>query len=349
MAGMRIYGGLGLMAMGGALLAPSAQAERGVVIDSAAGQAYVFDTGSNQVVSTISAVTPGASENDCAITEDNQKAYVTDVGGIATLLLDSATTGDTIRLPYTPIELTLTPDSRYLLSSGAGVNDPLTVFATANGMMTSRLVVPPGGPYYAYGGVKWTDVCDDGTTVIGGFSDGYADHSSLYRFSLSPTGQIRSTAAAGARVGYGGNGYCAAGGGTAVVMASYSGFGATRVDTMTVVPYQQRFSAGGFVESGALAADGKTVFLRTTSDIEAWGFNPVTGVLAAEASWVRPTTTTGDPYTDYEGPEVLAISKETGKLYFGDGGALKVMNPDGSLDAAIPTGAGRLTGVCLAK
>ncbi len=327
----------------------AAQAEKGIAIDSPSGKAYVFDTATNSIVSVIQATAPGTttSLNDCEISQDNSKGYVTSTNSVTVLDLPQARVNTTIPLAYSPIDLVLTPSSRYLMTTGNTETTPVNAIDTTTLRITSSLL-PPAGTYYGSSGLKWIDACDN-QTLIGGFGTSYFDDTALHRLSLSPSGQLRSTLVSGPRVGYGGNGHCAPGGKTAGVMQSASGFASVVVAAMAVIPENQRFGYNGRTQSGGFSVDGQQLLIRSNYGVSAYSYNPATGQIGLEPLWYRDASVY-DVYAQYFGTDFLAVSRDTGNVYYSDASTIRVVKPgDGSLVASIVTPATNLTGVCLRK
>lgn len=325
----------------GALLALASEhvpaASLGMLADNATDRIAVFDADTDRVQAVLEAG-PGQALGDCAVSSDQSLGISTGSSSrIAFIQLDRPEgLLASLEISNLGVDMALSPDDSLLVSAGGGaLSQPLSVVDVAKReeIAVSRLFMDHTS----------VEFCDDGTLLVStihGTRLGAGQDNALYNARLDTAGQVRLL---GGRISSGAqpnNSACAPGSRAGVMLDREGGLTSFSLPGMT--PAGQVAMRGDIGISAAFSHDGRRLYVRTATTVEAFEFNPDTGALARD--WVREAPVSSTFY----GMDQIAIHPHGGKVYVDGGGELLILDPsDGSRFGSIS--AGDATGVCFAS
>ncbi len=316
-------------------------ASLGMVADNASDELRLFDIATGVTVASLK-VSSGALSGDCALSEDESIGFSSHANQhISVYQLSHPASGDnvdisSIEISNAGVDMTLSPDGRMLVSTGAGIAyEPLSFIDTE-----SKTEVAVAAPFLDHTSAEY---CDDGTlllTTTYGQSFAMPFDNAMYDARVSASGELTLT---GNRLSSGAqpnNGSCAPGSRAGVLLDRDAGL------TSFTLPGLKKADFASLHGATAVAAVfnqiGDRLFVRTTETVEAFDYNPLNGMM--QRDWVQPV-----PYTsEYFGIDQIAVDPDSGKLYVDGGQVLLILDPDnGQQTGSIPTG--DATGVCFAQ
>lgn len=334
-----IYGRLVLLTICAALCTPSAfAAALGLLADAAGSRLSVFDAETDQVSWDV-ATEKGHALGDCAVDAEQGLGIATNSNHLISFI-DLAASGQTLPegLPISNlgVDMALSPDGALLVTAGGGaLQQPLSVIDVAK-----RQELTVSTPFADHTSVEF---CDDATLLV---TTSHGRHimptrdNALYDAFIDDAGDIQLM---GGRLSSGAqpnNASCAPGAHSGVLLDREGGITSFLLPGLKQIEKVQ--AAGGMGISAAFSDDGRRMFVRTTTTVEAFDFEPISGFLRAD--WVIEV-----PYSStFYGMDQIAVHPDGGKLYVDGGDELLVLNTgDGSRYGAIA--AGDATGVCFAR
>jgi len=316
-------------------------ASLGMVTDNGSDQLRLFDVKTDITVASLQA-SIGTLGGDCALSRDESvgfSSHANDQISVYQLAhLEAGATVDvsSIQISNAGVDMSLSPDGRMLVSTGAGnAYEPLSFINTE--MHTEVAVAAPFLDHTS------AEFCDDGTLLVTttyGHSFVAPFDNAMYDARVSPDGDL---ILGGNRISSGGqpnNGSCAPGSRAGVLLDRDSGL------TSFTLPGLEKADFATLHGATAVAAVfnhiGDRLYVRTTETVEAFDFNPLNGTM--QSDWVKPV-----PYSsEYFGIDQIAINPDSGEIYVDGGQVLLILDPDNGQQAgAIPTG--DATGVCFAQ
>ena len=313
----------------------------GMVADNGSDQLRLFNIDSGVVVANLHGST-GALSGDCALSRDESIGFSSHANQqISVYQLAHLGEGDgvdisSIEISNAGVDMSLNPNGRMLVSTGAGVDyEPLSFIDTV-----SRTEVAVAAPFLDHTSAEF---CDDGTLLVTttyGHSFAMPFDNAMYDARVGSDGTL---ALGGNRLSSGAqpnNGSCAPGSRAGVLLDRDAGL------TSFTLPGLKKADFAALHGATAVAAvfslGGDRLYVRTTETVEAFDFNPINGTM--QPDWVQTV-----PYSsEYFGIDQIDIDMESGDIYVDGGQALLILNPEnGQQLGSIHTG--DATGVCFAQ
>jgi DNA-binding beta-propeller fold protein YncE len=245
----------------------------GMVADDTTKSVTVFDADTHVVLGTVPL--PSASGftivGDVLITPDLKLGFVTNFNN-EIFVIDLTTsppslTGGTNPIPISNLghDLSISPDGKFLVVSGGGSFQPISVIDIA--ARTEVSTFPAGAASTS------VDVCSDGSVLTASAFD-----SMVQRFTLSDTGTLTDTGEV-LNLSDPVNVYCAPGATSGVVITFVPGeVTSFKIPLATV---DTRPLSGGSAMTGAIAPAGNRLFVRSNGpgSVDVFDFNSATGAL----------------------------------------------------------------------
>jgi len=316
-------------------------ASLGMVTDNRSDELHLFNVETGVTVASLK-VAAGQLSGDCALSEDESTGFSSHANQrISVYQLSHPASDDnvdisSIEISNAGVDMSLSPDGRILVSTGAGiVYEPLSFIDTVN-----RVEVAVAAPFLDHTSAEF---CDDGTLLLTtsyGHSLARPFDNAMYDARLSPGGELTL---AGNRLSSGAqpnNGSCAPGSKAGVLLDREAGL------TSFTLPGLKKADFASLHGATAVAAVfnlfGDRLYVRTTETVEAFDYNPLNGMM--QRDWVQPV-----PHaSEYFGIDQIAVDPDSGKLYVDGGQALLILDPEtGQQTGSIQTG--DATGVCFAQ
>ena len=313
----------------------------GLLTDNASKELRLFNAGSGGIVTSLPA-SDGVIGGDCVLSMDESTGFSSNAGrNISVFDFQGAAPGKAIEVTSVEIsnagvDMSLSPDGSLLVSTGAGhVYEPLSIVDTAR-----KIEVAASELFLDHTSAEF---CDDGTLLVTtNYGNTFARpfDNAMYDARVSPAGELQLN---GNRLSSGAqpnNGSCAPGSKAGVLLDREAGL------TSFTLPGLKKadFAAlqGGPAVSAVFNRFGDRLFVRTTSTVEAFTFNPLNGLMKAD--WVRHLSFSAE----YFGIDQIAVDPDSGKLFVDGGRKLLIIDPE-SGEQTGSVEAGDATGVCFAQ
>jgi len=302
----------------------------GMVVDDSTALVNVFDPSSDTVTDNV-VFAPGGAEGDCTISADGTLGFVTNFAGVIQVVdlsvIPAVLAGPPIPISNPGEDVSLTSDGNFLVTSDGNGSTPLSVIDT--GTMTEV------GSYSLSTSHTSVEVCSDGTVLS---TNGA---STVSHGTIDGAGVITSS---GANLPGGGNNnaYCAPGILTGVALSSSGTITSFGLPGMGVIDTQV---LGGGGQSAVFNTQGTVLYVRTTAGVEAYSFDPNTGLFGGLV-WSTATGTV----TQYYGMEKIALHPDGSKLYASGGSSpVEILDPatGASLGSMSDPGISSPTGICM--
>jgi len=313
----------------------------GLLTDNETDELHLFDTGTGSVIASLHG-RPGRINGDCALSGDESTAFTSNAGrNISVFRFSAATAGDTaeissIEISNAGVDLSLSPDGRYLVSVGAGnIDEPLSIIDTSS----QREVATSS----AFLDNTSAEFCDDGTlllTTTYGQSFARPFDNAIYDARLGAGGQLQL---AGGRLSSGAtpsNSSCAPGSHTGVLLDREAGLTSFTLPGIRKADYAHL--QGGTAVAAVFNRSGDRLYVRTSYSVEAFDFNPFNGTM--QADWVQEVPLSAE----YFGIDQIAVDPADGNLYVDGGSMLLILDPLSGHRLG-QVSAGDATGVCFAQ
>jgi len=332
-----IAGCLGLSLVSGTVFAASL----GMVTDNQSDELRLFDAATGVIVASLQG-SVGQITGDCALSEDESMGFSSNAARqISVFQFTNSDSGksidfSSIEISNAGVDMSLSPDGNLLISTGAGnTYEPLSIIDIAG-----QVELATSAPFIDHTSAEF---CDDGTlllTTTYGNSLAAPFDNAMYDARVSPEGELLlggNRLSSGAQPN---NGNCAPGSKSGVLLDRESGL------TSFTLPGLEKADFASLNGATAVAAvfnrSGDRLYVRTTEAVEAFDFNPFTGMM--QADWVQPVSFSAE----YFGIDQIAIDPDSGKLYVDGGKTLLILDPeDGRQMGSVLTG--DATGVCFAQ
>lgn len=320
---------------------PGFAAAFGLLTDNATRELHLFEAGSGSVIATLHG-SDGRIGGDCALSGDGSTGFTSNAGrNISVFRFAGTPRGasakvSSIAISNAGVDLSLSPDGRYLVSVGAGnVDEPLSIVDTADGreVATSSVFLDNTS----------AEFCDDGTlllTTTYGETFAQPHDNAMYDARLGAGGELLLT---GNRLSSGampGNSSCAPGSGAGVLLDREAGLTSFTLPGIWKADFARL--QGGPAVAAVFNGSGDRLYVRTSYSVEAFDFNPLDGSM--QADWVQVA-----PFSaEYFGIDQIAIDPVDGDLYVDGGSVLLILDPlSGEQTGRVS--AGDATGVCFAQ
>lgn len=313
----------------------------GMVTDNESDEMRLFNAETGVIVASLKG-SPGQINGDCALSEDESTGFSSNAGrNISVFRFTDSASGknvdfSSIDISNAGVDMSLSPDGRLLVSTGAGhIDEPLSIIDTVK-----QIEVATSAPFLDHTSAEF---CDDGTlllTTTFGTSFASPFDNAMYDARVNSAGEMQlggNRLSSGAQPN---NGNCAPGSRAGVLLDREAGLtsftlpGLNQADFMTL--------QGGTAVAAVFNHFGDRLYVRTIDTIEAFDFNPVTG--AMEADWVQAVSFSAE----YFGIDQIAIDPQSGKLYVDGGQMLLILEPENGRQTG-SVRAGDATGVCFAQ
>ncbi len=313
----------------------------GMLTDNQSHELRLFDAGTGMLLASLQG-NPGQISGDCALSRDESTGFTSNAGSnISVFRFADAAAGKTadissIAISNAGVDLSLSPDGRFLVSTGAGyVDEPLSIIDTG-----SKVEVATSTPFLDHTSAEF---CDDGTLLLTtsyGNTFAMPYDNAIYDARLAGDGELQLV---GNRLSSGAqpnNASCAPGSGAGVLLDREAG-----LTSFTLPGIRQADFAllnGGTAVAAVFNRTGDRLYVRTTNSVEAFDFNPVTGMM--QADWVAPVAFSAE----YFGIDQIAIDPRSGNLYVDGGQELLILDPQSGRQSGTVS-AGDATAVCFAQ
>ena len=313
----------------------------GMVTDNESDELRLFNAETGVIVASLKG-SPGQINGDCALSEDESTGFSSNAGrNISVFRITDSASGtnvdfSSIDISNAGVDMSLSPDGSLLVSTGAGhIDEPLSIIDTAR-----QIEVATSAPFLDHTSAEF---CDDGTLLLTTtFGNSFASpfDNAMYDARVSPAGEMQlggNRLSSGAQPN---NGSCAPGSRTGVLLDREAGLtsftlpGLNQADFMTL--------QGGTAVAAVFNRIGDRLYVRTSDTVEAFDFNPVTGMM--EADWVQTVSFSAE----YFGIDQIAIDPQSGRLYVDGGQMLLILEPESGQQTG-SVHAGDATGVCFAQ
>ncbi|MGA9575020.1 MAG: hypothetical protein WBS20_13865 [Lysobacterales bacterium] len=313
----------------------------GMVTDNESDELQLFDTATGAVIASLKG-NLGQINGDCALSADESTGFTSNAGrNISVFNFSHAPIGKTvditsIAISNAGVDLSLSPDGHFLVSTGAGrIDEPLSIIDTA-----SRVEVATSTPFLDHTSAEF---CDDGTlllTTTYGNSFAKPFDNAIYDARLSADGELQlrgNRLSSGAQPN---NSSCAPGSGSGVLLDREAGLTSFTLPGLLEADFADLH--GGTAVAAVFSRSGDRLYVRTTYTVEAFDFNPLTGTMVAD--WVQPVSFSAE----YFGIDQIAIDPASGNLYVDGGKVLLILDPESGIQTG-SVNAGDATGVCFAQ
>jgi len=313
----------------------------GMVTDNESDEMRLFNAETGVIIASLKG-SPGQINGDCALSEDESTGFSSNAGrNISVFRFTDSASGknvdfSSIDISNAGVDMSLSPDGRLLVSTGAGyIDEPLSIIDTVR-----QVEVATSAPFLDHTSAEF---CDDGTLLLTTtFGNSFASpfDNAMYDARVNSAGDMQlggNRLSSGAQPN---NGSCAPGSRAGVLLDRESGLtsftlpGLNKADFLTL--------QGGTAVAAVFNRFGDRLYVRTSDTVEAFDFNPVTG--AMEADWVQTVSFSAE----YFGIDQIAIDPQSGKLYVDGGQRLLILEPKSGRQTG-SVHAGDATGVCFAQ
>jgi len=313
----------------------------GLLTDNETDELHLFDAGTGSVIASLQG-NPGRIGGDCALSRDESTGFTSNAGRhISVFRFSAGMAGGTaeissIAISNAGVDLSLSPDGRYLVSVGAGnIDEPLSIVDTAG-----QSEVATSGEFLDNTSAEF---CDDGTlllTTTYGRSFARPFDNAIYDARLGDGGELQL---AGNRLSSGatpGNSSCAPGSKSGVLLDREAGLTSFTLPGLDKADFAHL--QGGTAVAAVFNRGGDRLYVRTSYSVEAFDFNPLDGTMRAD--WVRHF-----PFSaEYFGIDQIAVDPVDGNLYVDGGSMLLILDPANG-EPMGGVSAGDATGVCFAQ
>lgn len=323
------------------LSAPAFAAALGMANDNEADELRLFDAETGVVVASLQG-SSGRINGDCAISSDETRGFSSNASHKLSVFQFSDTAFSpsanltSIDISNAGVDMSLSPDGKLLVTTGAGnIDQPLSIIDTVK-----MKEVATYSPFLDHTSAEF---CDDGTLLVTttyGNSFALPFDNAMYDARVSPDGELQLV---GNRLSSGAqpnNGSCAPGSRSGVLLDRESGLTSFTLPGLNKVDFAAL--DGGIAVAAVFNRMGDRLYVRTTVTVEAFDFNPITGMMKAD--WVRPVSNAAE----YFGIDQIAIDPDSGKLYVDGGRKLLILEPENGQQTGLVQ-AGDATGVCFAQ
>ena len=316
-------------------------ASLGLVTDNESDELRFFNADSGVILASVQGA-PGRIVGDCAISEDESTGFSSNAGrNISVFKFSDSATGtsvdfSSIEISNAGVDMSLSPDGKLLVSSGAGnIDEPLSIIDT-----DLQLEVATAELFLDHTSAEF---CDDGTLLVTTtFGNSFASpfDNAIYDARVGPDGELTlggNRLSSGAQPN---NGSCAPGSKAGVLLDRNAGLtsftlpGLRQVDSITL--------SSNTAVAAVFNRAGDRLYVRTTDTVEAFDFNPFNGTMKAD--WVQQVSYSAE----YFGIDQIAIDMDSGKLYVDGGRSLLILDPESGVQSGFVY-AGDATGVCFAQ
>jgi len=313
----------------------------GMVADNESDMLRLFDSETGVVVASVQG-SIGKINGDCALSQDESTGFSSNAGrSISVFQIADSASGKTvdfssIEISNAGVDMSLSPDGRLLVSTGAGnAYEPLSVIDTVGHveLATTSLFLDHTS----------AEFCDDGTLLVTttyGNSFAAPFDNAMYDARVSTEGDLHL---GGNRLSSGeqpNNGSCAPGSKAGVLLDRESGLTSFTLPGLEKADFEKLH--GAMAVAAVFNNAGDRLYVRTTTTVEAFDFNPLNGMM--QADWVQPVSFS----SEYFGIDQIAIDPDNGKLYVDGGRVLLILDPvNGHQTGLVQTG--DATGVCFAQ
>jgi len=323
------------------IAASAFSASLGMVADNESDMFQLFNADTGVLIASLQGE-QGRVSADCALSEDESMGFSSHANRhISVFQLAGSKPGQeavysSIEISNTGVDMSLSPDGRLLVSTGAGnAYEPLSIIDTA-----SKTEIAALEPFLDHTSAEF---CDDGTlllTTTYGHSLAQPFDNAMYDATVSTDGKLQLS---GHRLSSGAqpnNGSCAPGSRAGVLLDREAGI------TSFTLPGMARADFASLNSPIAVAAvfsqSGDRLYVRTTKTVEAFDFNPFTGEMTAD--WVKPVAYS----SEYFGVDQIAVHPGNGRIYVDGGRELLILDPVSGQQTGLVQ-AGDATGVCFAQ
>jgi hypothetical protein len=252
----------------------------------------------------------GLYGGDCVVSRDGRLAYVANYWHDV-WVIDLTTTPPSPASGTNPIplssnaawDLALSPDGRFLLTCAIFSGGGISVIDVAQRATTSVL---------AFSDCSSIDVCGDGTVVATSLFSNV-----VRRLKLTSDGTLTDT---GERltVDVPSNVYCAPDSRSGIVVSETSSvLRSFRLPGMELASERSLSGVGGI--SGAFSVDGKVFYARSVTTVDAFEFDPATGVLSERPRFTFPSLL----QNFIEGADTMALDPTGTKLFAPEASTVK--------------------------
>lgn len=313
----------------------------GIVSDNLSAQVNIFNADIDEVTGMLDGH-PGLALGDCAIASDEKRGFTSSNNGEITFL--DLVGGDHQQVSHHKqvvisnlgVDMALSPDDSFLVMAGGGsLQQPLSVVDTV-----LEAEISTSGTFVDNTSVEF---CDNGTllvTTTHGTSYGQGRDNAVYDVTIDQNGLIELK---GGRLSSGAqpnNAVCAPGSLTGVLLDREGGLTSFTFPGLAKSDFRSLGTSAGV--AAVFSRDGRSLYVRTRFSIEAFAFDPISGMMADLWKQDIPETST------FYGIEQIAIHPDGSKLYVDGGGPLLILDPDsGSKLGDIAFG--DTTGICFAN
>lgn len=313
----------------------------GMVTDNESDELRLFDADTGYVIASLQG-SPGKISGDCALSQDATTGFSSNASrNISVFRFSDTASGKTvdfssIEISNAGVDMSLSPDGRLLVSTGAGhVDEPLSFIDTAR-----QMEVATSAPFLDHTSAEF---CDDGTLLVTTtFGNSFTPpfDNAMYDARVSPAGELQlggNRLSSGAQPN---NVSCAPGSRAGVLLDRDGGLTSFSLPGLNKVNFAGLL--GGTAVAAVFSRSGNRLYVRTTETVEAFDFNPLNGMMNAD--WVKPVSFSAE----YFGIDQIAIDPVSGNLYVDGGRMLLILDPEnGRQTGSVHTG--DATGVCFAQ
>jgi len=313
----------------------------GMVTDNESDELRLFEAETGVIVASLKGAI-GQINGDCALSKDESTGFTSNAGrNISVFKFSDSASGKTvnfssIKISNAGVDMSLSPDGRLLISTGAGnIDEPLSIIDTVN-----QVEVATSSPFLDHTSVEF---CDDGTLLVTTtFGNSFASpfDNAIYDARVSPAGELQlggNRLSSGAQPN---NGSCAPGSKAGVLLDREAGL------TSFTLPELKKVDFAALQGETAVAAvfnlAGDRLYVRTTDTVEAFDFNPFNGTMKAD--WIQQLSFSAE----YFGIDQIAIDLDSGNIYVDGGRKLLILDPENGRETG-SVHAGDATGVCFAQ
>lgn len=313
----------------------------GMVTDNASDEMRLFDAETGVVVASMIG-SPGQINGDCALSEDESTGFSSNASrNISVFNFTDSASGKSVEfssidISNAGVDMSLSPDGRLLVSTGAGhIDEPLSIIDTEQ-----QIEVATSAPFLDHTSAEF---CDDGTlllTTTFGTTFATPNDNAMYDARVNSDGELQlggNRLSSGAQPN---NGSCAPGSRAGVLLDREAGLTSFTLPGLNQAGFMTL--QGGTAVAAVFNHFGDRLYVRTVDTIEAFDFNPVTGVMKAD--WVQSVSFSAE----YFGIDQIAIDPQSGKLYVDGGQVLLILEPENGRQTG-SVHAGDATGVCFAQ
>jgi hypothetical protein len=316
-------------------------ASLGMFADNEADMFRLFDADTGVVVASLQG-SKGRTSADCALSNDESTGFSSNASRhISVFQLQDSRAGKdavftSIEISNIGVDMSLSPDGRLLVSTGAGnIHEPLSIIDTA-----SKTEVAASAPFLDHTSAEF---CDDGTLLITttyGHSFAQPFDNAMYDARLGSNGELQLS---GHRLSSGAtpnNGSCAPGSRSGVLLDREAGITSFTLPGMAMADSAKLNSP--IAVSAVFSHSGDRLYVRTTTTVEAFDFNPFNGDMTAD--WVQQVAYT----SEYFGVDQIAVHPDNGLIYVDGGRELLILDPHNGQQTGLVQ-AGDATGICFAQ